>query len=166
MKLLITQQPWWICENPAQLFPFSHPLPDGVPIFTPWHPQSQELIAEHISARLWIEDLRILTKYVHTYIRMWWVTFRNVARSVITYHNMYRPYVRHTVLHIQICLTQIHVNVIDRGRWHSLAIVECPRVAITPQRWLYQSWALLGFLPLRYPRSPTNHWLCASLRGN
>ena len=122
MKLLITQQPWWICENPAQLFPFSHPLPDGVPIFTPWHPQSQEVIAEHISARLWIEDLRILTKYVHTYVRMWWVRFRNVARSVITYNNMHRPYVRHTVWHIQICLTQIHVNVIDRGRWHSLAM--------------------------------------------
>jgi len=44
------------------------------------------LIAEHISARLWIEDLFSQS----TYVRMWWVTLRNVTRNVITYHR-YRP---------------------------------------------------------------------------
>jgi len=40
------------------------------------------LVAERISARLWIEDLFSQSTYVCT----WWVTLRNVTRDVVTYH--------------------------------------------------------------------------------
>ena len=48
------------------------------------------LIAEHISARLWIGDLFSQSTYVRTCVCMWWVTLRNVTRNVVTYHR-YRP---------------------------------------------------------------------------
>ena len=56
-------------------------------------------IAERISVRLYSHQVRM-------YIRMWWVTLRNVTQKVVTYYR-YRPYVRHTVRHIQIYSTQI-----------------------------------------------------------
>ena len=43
--------------------------------------QYRYLIAECISARLWIEDLFSQS----TYVRTWWVTLRNVTRNVVTY---------------------------------------------------------------------------------
>ena len=46
------------------------------------------IIAECISARLWIEDL--FKVHVHTYVLMWWVMLRNVTWNVVTYHR-YRP---------------------------------------------------------------------------
>jgi len=88
-------------------------------ILSAWH--NFPIIAERISVRLWIEDLFSQSTYVRTCVCTWWVTLRNVTRNVVTYHRqglgMYRPYVHHTVWHIQIRSTQI-----DCGRWHSLAI--------------------------------------------
>ena len=79
------------------------------------------LIAKCISARLWIENLFSPSMYVCT----WWVTFRNVTWNIVTYvcptqDHRYRPYVRPTVWHIQICLTQI--DVVDCGWQRSLVM--------------------------------------------
>ena len=63
------------------------------------------MIAERISARLWIKDLFSQSTYVRTCICTW-DTLRNVTQNVVTHHR-YRLYVRHTVWHIQIRSTQI-----------------------------------------------------------
>jgi len=47
------------------------------------------IIAECISARLWIEDLFSQSMYVCTCVHTWWVTLRNVTWNVVTYR---RPY--------------------------------------------------------------------------
>ena len=54
-------------------------------------------------------ELRIYSHKVRMYVRIWWVTLRNVTRNVVAYMHptqghRYRPYVRHTVW---ICSTQI-----------------------------------------------------------
>ena len=60
----------------------------------------------------------ILTKYVWTYVRTWWVTLRNVTRNVDTYHR-YRPYVRHTVWHILDSDRRANDSVLWRWKWRS-----------------------------------------------
>ena len=95
----------WVLKHHTQQ---GHETGINITCFTIWH-----LIAERISARIWIEDLFSQSTYVCT----WWVMLRNVTWNVVTYHrHRYRPYVRHTVWHIQIRSTQI-----DHGwrRWRS-----------------------------------------------
>jgi len=89
------------------------------------------------SALAWGSESRIYSHkvrmYVHTCVCTWWVTLRNVTRNVVTYHrHRYRPYVRHTVWHIQIRSTQI-----DRRRRHSLAMEVRDDGAVGPSQFGY-----------------------------
>ena len=75
------------------------------------------VIAERISARLWIEDLISQSTYVHMYVVGHTQECHAECHCIPQAGPRYRPYVCHTVWHIQIRSTQI-----DRGQWHSLAM--------------------------------------------
>ena len=47
--------------------------------------------------------------YAYMYIRMWWVTLRNVTRNVVTYYG-YRPYVHHIIWYARLRCGWIQAN--------------------------------------------------------
>jgi len=104
---------WYIHEN-AMGHGWLSIIPSGCfGLVGPQQCSTSSRFAEHISTRLWIEDL--FSKC--TYIRMWWLTLRNVTQNVITYMH---PTQGRTDWHIQVCSTQI--DVVDHRRQRSLVM--------------------------------------------